>query len=99
MADDESIASTDLQNGIVLVYTPDDMLCEGLKLARVDEEIQALQPRFNMQMFIDRYGSNPNTLTSMWTDIQAPQVAAARVPPKRLNLKYFLMTHHFLKCY
>jgi hypothetical protein len=96
---DDSIGSNDYCVKVTSVYTPDEMLREGLWLAGFDEETQKKQPKSNLRDFEDQYGSSPTVLSIIWSDLQKTTNPEAYVPENKRELKYYLMAHHFLKQY
>ena len=87
--DDRPVASS--------VVTVDEMLSEGIRLAKLDEmkSKRSVQERD----FIDRYGSTPTVLAYLWEDLQTTTIAEARVSEKDADLRFFLIAMHFLKQY
>lgn len=96
-SEDSSIGSDDAPAGVTSVHTATEMMVEGLKLAGLDETMQAKQPKSNPQDCVDRHGSKPGVLAAIWIDLQATACERARVPADKLKLDFFHMTHHFLK--
>jgi len=86
--------------GDLYVVDSEEMLMEGLKLAKVKERsIRRCLHSTNVNKFLKRYGSMPLVLSEMWEDLQTTEIEEARVPKGKLHLKYFLMAHHFLRHY
>ncbi|CAB9503257.1 hypothetical protein SEMRO_160_G072231.1 [Seminavis robusta] len=82
------------------VYTADEMLLEGLKLAGYKEErVANWKEKSKVDKFRSRYGSVPVVLCEIWEDLQTTEDLETRIPPKKLKLNYYLMAHHFLKRY
>ena len=96
---DSSINSFDLEDGVTSVYTPSEIIFEGLRLAGIDSDAQNAQPKSNVQGYIDQYGSHPGVLYNSWVDLQAATYEKARVPPEKLDIIYYHMAHHWLRQY
>lgn len=98
MITSDSIGDESRETAHVLV-TVDEMLYEGLLLAGLSAETQQKQPKSNLSEFVDRYGSTPLVLATMWEDLQVSENEDVRVPDDKLKLMYYLMVHHFLRHY
>jgi hypothetical protein len=93
------ISDYNITLGVTSIFTPDEILLEGLKLAGLDEAAQMRQPKSNLTDFTDRYGSSPTVLAVLWEDLQTTAIEQALVPPEKRKLEYFFMAHHFLRHY
>lgn len=84
----------------LVVLAPGEMLHKGLVFAGISEQsIARCKNTTNQEKFVNRYGCRPIILCQIWEDIQRTPLEEARVPPKKLNLEYFLMAIHFLRHY
>ena len=83
------------------IYTPDEMLVEGLKVLGWDETnmTSRLTIKTKKDRFRGHHGSNPHVAAQMWEDLQTPTVKAARVDPSKRNLLHFFWGMHFLRKY
>ena len=93
-------------NEQLLLYTPDQVLWRGLSLAGMSRQRQRRQKKHvNINDFKAYYGAHPMVLAQIWEDLQTTTIPEARIHPlgrykkRSVNLKNFLRTHNFLKCY
>jgi len=98
MSDSDSSSSWDTD---MVCYTADEILRIGLDLAGVKERTkQRAKFETQMQMFVDRYGSNHVVCAQIWEDLQLTTIDKAHLPVEnRDKINYFLMAMHFLKRY
>jgi len=81
--------STELED--IEIYTPIEMLVEGLKVLGWDETnmTSTLTIKTKKDRFRGHYGSNPDVAAQMWEDLQTTTVQAARIDPSKRNLLHF----------
>ena len=87
------------EHNVSVIVTPDEMLYEGLLLAGFSREKQESQPKSNAKDFENRYGSSALVLALCFEDLQSTECDEARVSPEDVDLRYYLMAHHFMKAY
>lgn len=82
-------------------YTEDELLLYGLRLvyARNPDRLSRCSRDRNVQRFNTFFGASPTVYVKIWNDLQTTTIPEARVEPKDLDLTYFFMSLHFLKCY
>jgi len=87
---------------VLFIYTPEQMLTRGLKLAGMGARRQARQcEEENIEDFKSIYGTHPIVLAQIWEDLQTTTNPDARIDTKKrgVNMKNFLRANHFLARY
>ena len=94
---DGSVMLDELMTQIV---TADEMMNTGLLYARFTKaRIDRCKRDTNVKRFVSHFGSIPEVVVLIFEDLQLTDIDEARLDPKDVNLKFFLMALHFLKCY
>jgi len=83
------------------IYTPAEMLVEGLKHLGWDDSnmTMRLTTQTKKDRFRGHFGSDPHVAAQIWEDLQTTTIELARVPPSQRNLEHFFWAMHFLKRY
>jgi len=82
----------------VLVYTPHEMLVEGLQCRNFSlADINQVMEKTNQDRLQTNYGMNSTALAQMWEDLQTTTIPGARLDVKMRDLKMFFCTLHFFK--
>ena len=85
---------------MVLVFTADEMLYSGLKVAGYStKKVNASSYANNNYRFRCFFGVLPLVAANVFYDLQTTMCAEAKVPTNSVNAKHFLMALHHLKCY
>ena len=81
------------------IYTPAEMLVEGLKYLGWDNSNMTIRltTQTKKDRFRGHFGSDPHVAAQIWEDLQTTKIELARVPPSQRNLKHFFWAMHFLK--
>ena len=83
-----------------MIFTADEVLLTGLQVAGFDLYRQNKVCRTkNIERFKGCFGSPPMVYAQIWEDLVASDNQAARIDPKKLKLKSFLLSLYFLRCY
>jgi len=86
----------------VLVYTPDEVMNVGLKVAGMSTVRQKrLRRKTLIRDFKSFYGASPVVLAAIWVDLQITPSEPDRIKirKKAVNLKNFLRSYEFLHQY
>ena len=96
---------------MVQIYTPDEVLSEGLVVAGFDHARQKrVQRKTNVERFVDYFGVAPAVYAEIWEDLQTTSIVfrasnGALVPARMdttmasVTLQNFLLALHFIKAY
>jgi len=80
-----------------IILTADQMLRKGLHFVGWDDHKRGRLIRgTKVEYFKSHFGSDPKVCADIFEDLQTTTVAAARVPPKQLDLHASMMGLHFL---
>ena len=64
----------------LLIYTPAEMLEEGLKaLGWTETEIDRVRKETNMERFRSHFGADPDVLAHIWEDLQTTSLPEANI--------------------
>ena len=98
--EDGSDDSGDEDHGVTIILTTAKIMRIGLKLmGYTTRRIRRAKKKFNLDRFGGHFGCSPQVCATIWEDLQATAVEAARVEAKDLSVKHFLMALHHLKRY
>ena len=82
------------------IVTPEAMIRIGLKLVNYRKKrIKRANDATNERRFVSHFGSSPQVLAVIYTDLQTTHIEAARMTQEDLNVRNFLMAMHTLKRY
>jgi len=86
---------------MVVIFSYDELMFEGLLLAKISAERQArVQRKTNLTRFISNYGSAPRVLCEIWETLQTTDLPDAKINVKRRqDIKHFLQAMNFLQVY
>jgi len=86
----------------VFVYSPDQVLVLGLKIAGYKpRQINRVQRKTNIERFKDSFGVAPIVYAQIWQDLQTTNIAEARIDTTKpsCTIITFLQAIRFLKKY
>lgn len=86
----------------LLLYSADEILVEGLKIAQQDgKRMQRVQRSTNIERFKDHFAVAPLVLAVIWEDLQTTSIPEARIDTTkpRITIVNFLHTLWFIKRY
>lgn len=86
----------------IQVYSADEILVEGLKIAQQDgKRMQRVQRSTNIERFKDHFAVAPLVLAVIWEDLQTTSIPEARIDTTkpRITIVNFLHTLWFIKRY
>jgi hypothetical protein len=89
----------DDDHDVVEVYTLDEILLIGLRAVNFTKRQIKKGKKQNVQRFTSHFGAKPCVVARIWEDLQTTDIEEAYVPPDSLNLTYFLMAMHAMRCY
>jgi hypothetical protein len=97
----EDSSDSDEYDNDLMVYTADEILRFGLQLVGYTRRrIRRAKKDTNVDRFLrGHFESNLIIYAAIWEDLQMTKVEEAQVPPKDLNILFFLMAMHHLKRY
>ena len=81
---------------MVFHFTADQFLQLGLELMGLTVG-NVLRSNRNLERFLAIFGTPPEAMVSLWSDLQTTHIVAARVD--HIDFKYFMMTFNWLKSY
>jgi hypothetical protein len=91
-----SDGSDDRLNGVMVVFTPDNILKIGLKLVHyINKRIKRSRKSRNIEQFKSHFGAVPVVVPNIFDDLQL----TGKLPEDKRNLNHLLMAMHTLKCY
>jgi hypothetical protein len=85
---------------MIVVFTADETLSMGLKIAGFDTgRQQNVQRETNLERFKDFFGCVPVIYAEIWEDLQTTGIAEARIDTTKCSVKMdtFLLSVHFIK--
>ena len=86
---------------MVYIVTGDQIFEKGLRLCGfTSRQFEKSSREASLQRFRHLYGSNPIVYAQIWEDLQNTGIPVARINNvTAIDLVYFFMALHFLKCY